>query len=341
MMASMRLSKDYNMLSKNEWDPLKKIIVGRADGACIPSMDISLRVINYADGDSSRVPPTGLYPKQVIDEANEDLEKFCEFLIQCNVEVLRPDVNFVPGYYNYCPRDSVLVHDDLILATPQPLRARHNEYQAMDSIFKDLESHGARYVTKTADKLDNLYNLDCLGDKNTLALTEVEPAFDAANILRDNDNLYYLVSNGGNKAGAQYLQEIVGPSKKVWLVENVYSFMHIDSTIALLREGLMLLNPSRIKDKSQLPEPLRSWDVIWAPDPGNFYHYPGYCNASPWLNVNLLSISPTLAVIVEGQHELRKQLESHNIDCAMLPGRHQRTLGGGFHCVTLDLERQS
>jgi hypothetical protein len=30
---------------------------------------------------------------------------------------------------------------------------------------------------------------------------------------------------------------------------------------------------------------------------------------------------------------------SHGIECAMLPGRQQRTLGGGFHCVTLDLLR--
>lgn len=324
------------MLSRNEWDPLKTVIVGTATGARIPTMDLSLRVINYADGDDSRVPPVGLYPQQVIDEANEDLEIFCNFLRQCGVEVLRPDDNN-PGYYNYCPRDSVLVHEDLILATPQPLRARHNEYLAMDKHFQKYQD--IRYVAKIANKTDELYNIKCLGDRDTLALTELEPAFDAANILRDNDNLYYLVSNGGNRAGANYLQEIVGASKKVWLVENIYSFMHIDSTISLLREGLMLLNPSRIRDRSQLPKPLQNWDIVWAPDPGDFYHYPGYCNASPWLNVNLFSVNPNLVAVVQGQDELRTRLEAHGIECAMLPGRHQRTLGGGFHCVTLDLER--
>lgn len=326
------------MLSKNEWDPLKTVIVGVADDCCIPEMDISLRVINYADG-GERVPAAGLYPKQVIDEANEDLEIFCDFLRKCDVSVLRPDTSNKPGYYNYCPRDSVLVHDDLILATPQPLRARHAEYLAMDAHFKDFQRRGAKYIVNLAKKTDDLYNTDCLGNREVLALTDVEPAFDAANILRDNDNLYYLISNGGNRAGAVYLQELVGASKKVWTVENVYSFMHIDSTISLLREGLMLLNPSRIKDRSQLPPPLQSWDIVWAPDPGNVYHYPGYCNASPWLNVNLFSINPNLVALLQGQDELRRRLEAHKIDCAMLPGRHQRTLGGGFHCVTLDLER--
>lgn len=328
------------MLSKNEWDPLVRVVVGVADHARIPSMDLSLRVINYADADDSRVPPVGLYPQQVIDEANEDLEVFCDFLQKCSVEVLRPDRDCQPGYYNYCPRDSVLVHDDLILATPQPLRARHNEYQAMDQHFRPYVLQGQRYVVKMAEKTDALYDPSCIGNRDRLALTNVEPAFDAANVLRDNDNLYYLISNGGNRAGALYLQELVGDAKKVWLVENVYSFMHIDSTMALLREGLMLLNPSRIKDVSQLPPPLQNWDVIWAPDPGNFSHYPGYCNASPWLNVNLFSVTPNLVAMVSGQTALRHRLEAHGIDCMELPGRHQRTLGGGFHCVTLDLERK-
>jgi glycine amidinotransferase len=327
------------MLSKNEWDPLKKVIVGIPTDARIPKLDLSLRTINYADIDDESQIPVGLYPQQVIDEATEDLDIFCNFLRGEGVEVVRPDVNVVPNYYNYCPRDSVLIHKDLILATPQPLRARKNEYLSMDQHFKSLESQGARYIAKHTQQLDSLYNLECLGNKDILALTEDEPAFDAANILRDNDNLYYLVSNGGNEAGARYLQELVGENTKVWTVKGIYSFMHIDSTIALLREGLMLLNPSRIKSIDQLPKPLQSWDVIWAPEPVDIGHYPGLCGASPWLNINLFSVNPNLVVLEERQHNLRKELEKHKIDCAMLSGRQQRTLSGGFHCVTLDLLR--
>jgi glycine amidinotransferase len=327
------------MLSKNEWDPLKKVIVGVADDATIPILDISLRTINYADVIDETSIPRGRYPQQVIDETNEDLDVFCNFLTKEGVEVVRVDKSVTPNYYNYCPRDSVLVYDNLILATPQPLRARHNEYLAMDKYFQEAQNLGARYIVKHADKTDALYNLNCLGDRDILALTNMEPCFDAANILRDNDNLYYLVSNSGNEAGAEYLQSLVGKDKKVWPIRDLYSFMHIDSTIALLREGLMLLNPSRVKSKDQLPKPLRNWDAIWAAEPENIGHFPGYCNASPWLNVNLLSINPNLVAMLEGQNNLRRQLEKYSIDCAMLPGRHHRTLGGGFHCVALDLER--
>jgi glycine amidinotransferase len=327
------------MLSKNEWDPLKKVIVGIADEARIPSIDISLQTINYADVKDTTTIPTGLYPKQVIDEANEDLEVFCDFLKKEGVEVLRPNKEFKPTYYNYCPRDSVLIYDDLILATPQPLRARHLEYKAMEEHFL-LYEKSVRYVEKIAEKNDSLYNLNCVGNKGQLALNETEPAFDAANILRDNDNLYYLVSNGGNKLGAHYLQELVGNKKKVWIVENVYSYMHLDSTISLLREGLMLLNPSRIKSIDQLPLPLQKWDYIYAPEPECIEHYPGYCGASPWLNVNLFVVNPNLIALHNKQENLRKLLEKHGFECAMLPGRQQRTLGGGFHCVTLDVERR-
>jgi N-dimethylarginine dimethylaminohydrolase len=65
-----------------------------------------------------------------------------------------------------------------------------------------------------------------------------------------------------------------------------------------------------------------------------------YNNASKWINMNLFSINENLVVLEEHQHNLRVELEKHHIECAMLPMRHQRTLGGGFHCVTLDLERE-
>jgi glycine amidinotransferase len=321
------------MLSKNEWDPLKAVIVGVADDATIPTVDDSLRMVNYADKKDVSTIPSGPYPQQVVDEANEDLERFASFLTSCDVEVMRPDKRVKPAYYNYCPRDTVLVHDDMILASPNPISARANEYLAMVSEL----SHFAPVKVAQTNR-NGLYNIECLGNPDVLALNETSPSFDAANILRDNDNLYYLVSNSGNKKGAEYLQEL-HPTKKVWTIEGVYSYMHLDSTIALLREGLMLLNPSRIKSIEQLPKPLRSWDVIWAPEPVDIGHHPGYCNASTWVSVNLFSVNPNLAVVEEHQVPLQKELEKHNIQVEMLPMRHARTLGGCFHCVTLDILR--
>jgi N-dimethylarginine dimethylaminohydrolase len=149
----------------------------------------------------------------------------------------------------------------------------------------------------------------------------------------------YLVSNSGNKAGAKLLESYLYTETRVHLLENVYSYMHIDSTIAFLREGLLIINPSRIKSIDVLPKPFCDWDYIVCPEPTDIGHYPNYCNASKWINMNLFSINPNLVVLEEHQYSLRRELEKYKIDCEMLPLRHQRTLGGGFHCVTLDLER--
>jgi N-dimethylarginine dimethylaminohydrolase len=320
------------MKSQNEWDNLKKVIVGVADYARVPEVDLSVRTINYADREDVSDVPVGIYPQQVIDEANEDLEVLSDFLCDLGVEVLRP--NRTPtDYYNFCPRDVIFTHKDLTLVTPMPMRCRKDAW-------KPLIRHLGTTLIVPCKHQDDLYNEGCVGDKDTLALTEVMPAFDAANVLRANDDVLYLVSNSGNVTGANFLQGVLGDRAKVHLLQGVYSYMHIDTTIAFLREGLMLLNPERIKDVNVLPEPFRNWDVVWCPEPVDIGYYPGYNHASEWVNMNLFSVNPNLVVLEENQEPTRKELERHGIECAMLPMRHGRTLSGIFHCVTLDLERE-
>ena len=319
-------------MNTNEWGQLKKVIVGVADHAKIPTdIDISLRCVNFADKQDESKIQKGNYPQQVIDEANQDLETFVDFLKGESVEVVRPERSDC-NYYNYCPRDSVFIHGHLTMATPMPIRARQGEWKAFKQHLADPKEFSCHYESK-------LYNTDCIGNKEVLALTESAPAFDAANIIRANDSLLYLVSNSGNKHGAKLLQNIVGNRAKVHLLEDVYSYMHIDSTVAFLRDGLLLANPSRIKTKDDLPDPFRSWDIIWCPEPVDIGHYPNWCNASTWINMNLFSVNSNLVALEQNQEPLRKALEAKGIECAMLPIRHQRTLGGGFHCVTLDIER--
>jgi N-dimethylarginine dimethylaminohydrolase len=318
--------------SKNEWSQLKKVVVGIAAEAKLPEIDLSMRTINYADKSDISDIVIGNYPKNVIEEASDDLEIFVNFLQSQHIEVVRPEKNN-PKYYNYCPRDSVFIHDNLTLATPMPIKARNNEW-------KSLEKYLSNPISVECSYYKDLYNLNCLGDKDTLALTEYSPAFDAANVIRANNDILFLISNTGNKNGAQLLQELLGNDVRVHTLEGVYSYIHIDSTIAFLREGLMLLNPERIKNKDVLPKPFCNWDVIWCPEPIDIGYYMNYNNASKWINMNLFSINPNLVVLEENQHNLRKELERYNIECAMLPMRHQRTLGGGFHCVTLDLKRE-
>jgi N-dimethylarginine dimethylaminohydrolase len=325
------------MISKNEWDPLKKVIVGSATDAKIP-LSYGSRIVNFANLSNKEFLSLkfGNYPARVIDEANEDLEILCDFLKSIDVKVCRP-VDNNPNFYNFCPRDTVLVTDDLVIPTPTALEVRNKEYKA----FNHHLPQSKVYTIPNFDQWENAYNEDAVGNPEIRALTNMHPYFDAANILRANDDLYYLISNTANFTGYVLLKTLL-PNKKIHVLKDIYSYVHLDSTIAFLREGLMLLNPARIKDvKTQLPKSLHNWDIIWAPEPVDIGHYPGYNMASKWINVNLFSVNPNLVILEEHQTNLQRMLEKHKIESAMLPMRHARTMGGCFHCVTLDLERDS
>lgn len=316
----------------NEWGKLKRIIVGTATGAQVPPLDDSLRYVNYADVQDISTIESGPYPQQVVDEANEDLETFVQFLEGEGVQVERPQPVSPVHYYDYCPRDIVFVHGKHAISTPMPIKAREFNFSNIRHCF------GEEFVVAPRHNGVDKFDKRCVGDPDILALNEKYPAFDAANVIRANDDLLYLVSNSGNRAGAEWLRQHTGLN--VHLLEGVYSYMHIDSTVAFLREGLMLLNPTRVKDINVLPEPFRSWDYIMCPEPTDIGYHGNYNNASIWINMNMVSINENLVALEENQHSLRKELEKHGIECAMLPTRHQRTLGGGFHCVTLDLDRE-
>ena len=61
--------------------------------------------------------------------------------------------------------------------------------------------------------------------------------------------------------------------------------------------------------------------------------------SSDAIGMNLLSINDRLVIIDENQTKLMKKLKEYDIESIPMSMRHQRTLGGGFHCVTLDLKR--
>ena len=58
-------------------------------------------------------------------------------------------------------------------------------------------------------------------------------------------------------------------------------------------------------------------------------------------NMNLATETNRNNKVSQIENTLKRiELEKHGIECAMLPMRHSRTLGGTFHCVTCDLERK-
>jgi N-dimethylarginine dimethylaminohydrolase len=337
--------------SCNEWDPLEEIIVGNPLGARFPPPDLSTQIAEYPDRPLSEIP-RGPFPKQIIEEAEEDLNEFVAVLEELGVTVKRPetwphDATFSTihwksqGYYNYCPRDIFLVIADQIIETPNVLRSRTLESFSYREMLLGYMKSGAKWYSAPKPMLlDSLFEGY---DPEKPVPRDDEPAFDAANVLRFGYDLLYLVSGTGNEMGGHWLQSVLGDQFRVHFMKDVYYGSHIDSTFVALRPGLVLCNPSRINEET-LPDIFRKWDVIYSPPMENTDRYSedylAKCIGSDWIDMNALSISPDLVVVDKDQTALIRLLEKHGLDVIPIKLRHSKMMGGGFHCITADTRRR-
>ena len=336
--------------SCNEWDQLEEVIVGNPLRARYPTPDLSTQLAEFPDRSLEEIPQ-GPFPQQIIEETDEDLSAFVAVLEELGITVKRPEtwphearfstVHWESeGYYNYCPRDILLVIGDQIIETPNVIRSRAQEAFSYRNMMVDYLKSGARWYSAPKPMLlDSLFDVD----RSKPTPRNDEPAFDAANVLRLGRDLIYLVSGTGNRLGGQWLQTILGEEYRVHFLEDVYYGSHIDSTFVALRPGLMLCNPGRINDET-LPEILKQWEVIYSPPmeaTGRYgADYVSRSIGSNWIDMNLLSINPELVVVDRDQTGLIKLLEKQGLDVIPLKLRHSKMLGGGFHCITLDTRRQ-
>jgi glycine amidinotransferase len=227
--------------SFNEWDPLKRIIVGDATHANWPTNDPVFKLESEKTTWKETPVPTGPVPQWIIDEANEDLDGLATTLMSLGVEVVRPDpLNFQvhDGMYNYCPRDRFIVYGSTIVDP------------AMMYPCRDMEAQCYHDLLQQADRIIEM-------PRNAGMI------LDAANTLRLNDKMLFLESASGNKAAYNWLCDQL-PEVDIELC-NFYAGVHIDSTIVALREGLVMLNASRVKPES-VPRVFEHWDKIWVDD---------------------------------------------------------------------------
>jgi glycine amidinotransferase/scyllo-inosamine-4-phosphate amidinotransferase 1 len=296
----------------NEYGLLRSVIVGCVENFQWPEND------NEFDQSISRstyhtTMTRGALPKSVYEEAKQDLDRLVDILTERKIDVYRP-VTSKP-HWAYSARDIILTVGDMVIQCPTPFESRANELQ-MYPFLDDCKLIKAPRPTKQSD-----------------------PLFDAANVLKFGDKLLYSLSHSANDAGAEWLQQQVGNQYEVvkWSVVN-HDITHIDSTLLTLNENTVIVNASRVKEQD-LPEFMRDYKKIWIEDvvPRDFYQFP---YASKWIGMNILSVDPETVLVDEIQTELKEKLEANKFNVITTAMRQSRTLGGGFHCVTCDLERE-
>ena len=300
--------------TRNEYDRLRSVLVGSVENFSWPKGDVE-----FDQGISRSTYPETLQnivpdPK-VLSEAYEDLEQLSSILEDRGVQVHRPTIT--DPHWSYSARDILLTAGNKVIQCPTPFSSRSDELDLYPSLSK----------------------ADCEIIKAPRPVSDTDPIFDAANVLKLDDKLLYSLSHSANEAGADWLQEQVGTDFEVikWRVVD-HDITHIDSTLLSLAKDTIMVNASRVKDH-QLPAFMKDYKKIWVKDvvPREFDQFP---YASKWIGMNVLSIDPDTVIVDDVQTELIENLQGNGFQIITTSMRQSRTLGGGFHCATNDLERE-
>jgi glycine amidinotransferase len=357
--TAVAASRTCAVNSHNEWDPLEEIIVGRLEGATIPSSHpvVTCNIPGLAARAQSLVAGFR-YPSFMIEPAQRELDGFIALLQSLGITVRRPDpVDYrktfgAPGwssrgFCNSCPRDSLLVIGDEIIETPMAWPCRYFETHSYRTILKDYFRQGARWTAAPKPQLtDELFDPDFRapekGEPVNYILTEFEPVFDAADFFRCGRDIFVTRSNVTNLMGIEWLRRHLGEDYRVHEIESrCPNPMHIDTTILPLGPGKILINPEYI-DVARLPPILKSWDILVAPEPdpidSRLLKVTSMCGK--WLSMNVLMIDEKRVIVDPHHKRMMRAMKDWGLEPIACEFLHYAAFGGAFHCATLDTRRR-
>ena len=338
--------------ASDEWGTLEEVIVGRADGACWPPTEPSVLAC-VPDHSYSMFASQGGKPvdPELLRKAAEELDNFSRLLEREGVKVRRPDHqphsasystphwNSPSGLYSAMPRDVALVIGDTIIEAPMAWRCRYFEIEAYRSLFKEYFKDGAKWIAAPRPVLpDELYRKDYAPNLNgILAVTEYEPTFDAADFLRFGYDIVGQRSNVTNDMGIEWLRRHFPPGYRLTIIDvEDDKPMHIDATLIPLAPGKLMVNPERLPS---IPSIFADWEVRQAPYPTPNPIGSKLQMSSGWISMNILSVDEKRVVVEEQETELIAFMKNWGIEPIPCAFRHFQTLGGSFHCATLDMRR--
>lgn len=349
---------DSPVMSCNEWDPLEEVIVGRLEGATIPSNHITV-TFNLPPSAAKfyRLAAGWKYPQWMKSLAQKELDGFIAILEAEGITVRRPEAIDFSRKYNAphwssrgfcvaCPRDGYLVIGDEIIESPMCWRSRYFEGDAYRPLFKEYFKAGARWTSAPRPELndalfDYTYSIPKPGAPIGYTINEFEPVFDAADFVRCGRDLFVTRSNVTNLMGIEWLRRHLGSGFRVHEIESrCRQPMHIDSSFMPLAPGKVLVNPDYV-DVERLPAVLKSWDILVAPRPDPVSGIMSRISmCSPWTSINVLMLDEKRVVVDKSQHALIRAFKDWGFDpipCAFLA---YGPFGGSFHCATLDVRRR-
>ena len=342
----------------NEWDPLEEVIVGTVEGALVPPWGVIMEATLHRKElwEFHRMHGGTPWPDELLRAAEKDVDEFVHILEAEGVMVRRPtpydfskplstpDFQIRSSCYALMPRDVLLVIGDQIIEAPMGWRSRYHENHAYKELCKEYFRKGARWVSGPRPQLGNrTYKQGFVdpkdGDPMETFLSEFEPLFDAADVIRCGRDIFAAKSSCCNRFGIEWLQRHLGDGYRVHEVE-VYDThpMHIDATFYPIAPGKLLINPERVRRVPQIFTQA-GWDILVCPEPMMPSSHPMY-NASRWICMNVLMLDEERVIVSKGEDRLIQAFKDWGFKPIPCNFWNFSTIGGGFHCATVDIRRR-
>lgn len=351
--------------SWNDFDPLRHVIVGRADNTCIPDTEPATEA--KIPEDSAMRGRWGPRPLETVEKANEQLDGLAALLGKRGIRVDRPtplqwnEAVITPDFRTSCmfgcmpPRDVLLTVGREILSAPMSFRCRYWEYLAYhplmlryfeeDSGFRWEQAPRPRlseesYKSGYFDEITIEERLKRTAERNFVT-SEHEPLFDAADVMRLGKDLFCQHGLTTNRRGMEWLQRHF-PDHRVHAVNFPGDPwpIHIDATFVPLRPGLVISNPMRpLPDEQREIFESNDWEVVPAAQPAH-NEPPPLCYSSIWLSMNCLVLDHKTVCVEDSETWQAEQMDSLGMEVIPVPFREAYAFGGGLHCSTADVERE-
>ena len=365
------MNQDYQntvVNSWNEWDPLGHVIVGRADGTMIQAPEIAVERDWPEDG--FPLGRYGPYPEEMVEGANEELDGFANILEKRGIRVDRPTpIDFsqaveTPDWkqetmFGCGPaRDLLLTVGNEILESTMSYRSRWYEYLCYRPLLERYFKEDTNFRFEAAPKPrlgEHSYKKDWWKKWNSLSedeqfaraekgdwiLTEVEPLFDAADVVRYGRDLFVQKSMVTNNGGIDWLRRHFSDHRIHKVGRRELLPWHMDTTLVPLRPGLAIMNPERIPlDNKELELFERNgWEIVQAPKALLEEKAP-YDFCSWWLSMNTLVLDPKTICVEATEIPTMELFDKHGFEVVPVPFYKVSPFGGGLHCCTADVYRE-
>jgi glycine amidinotransferase len=290
--------------SYNDWDPLKRVILGRPEGSNVTAPEPAYWFENDSEP-QPRVMTYGPIPQERVDAANEQMDAYQAILEKRGIVVDRavihpamldrrptmtPDWCVPVQYGANNPRDGLITIGNEIIEGPLSRRCKWYEYLAYRPLFERYFREDPEFIWTAPPKprlSDDRYDLDYMNDmqhvlspeerrerlhSRRFCLAEIEPVFEPPDMLRCGKDIFWLVSYHTNATGREWVRRHLEPKGYRFHlvdVDNWCAPYHMDAILFAPRPGLMFYNcewPPRNEEFFALLRQ-NDWELIASGEP--------------------------------------------------------------------------